>query len=166
VSNFDSLIVEVLKREGGYVNHPLDKGGPTNFGITQQTYNRFRSERNLPLQSVERLTKDEATGIYRAFYWLAARCDDVPAKIRDIHFDAAVNHGVSRAVRFVQQAVGEKDDGVFGPMTLRAVNAAEAQWLYERYKNLRYRFYTDIVNANRSQQAFLLGWLNRMKEFA
>ena len=28
-------IDEVIAREGGYGHHPADRGGPTNFGITQ-----------------------------------------------------------------------------------------------------------------------------------
>ena len=29
------LIDELIEREGGYVNHPADRGGPTRFGITE-----------------------------------------------------------------------------------------------------------------------------------
>ena len=31
----DELIDELIEREGGYVNHPADRGGPTKFGITE-----------------------------------------------------------------------------------------------------------------------------------
>ncbi len=33
--NIEELIDALIEREGGYVNHPDDKGGPTCFGITE-----------------------------------------------------------------------------------------------------------------------------------
>ena len=41
MANVADLIDDILRREGGYVNHPADKGGPTNFGITQDTLSRY-----------------------------------------------------------------------------------------------------------------------------
>ncbi len=33
----DQIIEGILGKEGGYVNNPNDKGGPTRWGITQTT---------------------------------------------------------------------------------------------------------------------------------
>ncbi|HFC6667126.1 TPA: glycosyl hydrolase 108 family protein, partial [Neisseria meningitidis] len=34
---FNRFIERVLSHEGGYVNHPKDPGGETNWGITKRT---------------------------------------------------------------------------------------------------------------------------------
>ncbi|HDR2279940.1 TPA: hypothetical protein QCH54_004009 [Enterobacter ludwigii] len=65
----DEIINGLLEREAGYVNHPSDKGGPTNRGITAKTalahgYSDVRS-----------LTKEQARAIYEADYWYGPRFD-------------------------------------------------------------------------------------------
>ena len=37
MKHIDAMITDVIRREGGYVNHPADKGGPTKYGITHKT---------------------------------------------------------------------------------------------------------------------------------
>ena len=37
----DGMIDALIDREGGYVNHPADKGGPTCFGITEAVAGRM-----------------------------------------------------------------------------------------------------------------------------
>lgn len=163
--DFDDLIGDVLKREGGYVNHPADRGGPTKFGITHDTYRAWRVKRGQKPQSVEDLTHDEAVMIYFENYWRAANCPALPTQVRDIHFDAAVQHGVRRAAVMLQTAAGATQDGYIGPLTIKACFAMEQMLLRLRYTVTRYRFYGDIINRDRSQLAFMAGWMNRMREF-
>ena len=33
--NIEQYLEELIKREGGYVNNPADRGGATKYGITQ-----------------------------------------------------------------------------------------------------------------------------------
>lgn len=162
---FDELIADVLRREGGYVDHPADRGGATNLGVTQAVYDAWRDQRGLQRQSVRLLTSSEAASLYHARYWQAARCDDLPEPLRDIHFDAAVNHGVRRAAVLLQRAVGVTDDGLIGPATLAAA-AANPALVRARYLAARYRFYGDIIQRDRSQLAFMAGWMARMEAFA
>lgn len=163
---FDDLIDGVLRREGGYVNHQDDRGGATNLGITQRTYTMWRVEQGLGFQDVKDISRGEARAIYRDKYWAPARCDDLPASVREIHFDAAVNHGVTRAARLLQEAAGADTDGRLGPMTLTAAHRMDPDLLVAKYVAARYRFYGSIIDRDRSQLTFITGWMRRMKEFS
>jgi lysozyme family protein len=164
--SFDKILAAVLKTEGGYVNHPADRGGATNMGITQQTYAEFLAASGRPWADVRGLSMAEASAIYRKHYWQPARCDDLPERVRFIHFDAAVNHGTGRAAKMLQAAAWVDQDGKIGPATLAAVRAMDAELLLARYIAARYKFYGQIINRDRSQLAFIAGWMNRMAEFA
>lgn len=110
----------ILKHEGGYVDHPRDPGGCTNFGITRRTLEGWRREPT-NCHDVRNLTVGEARAIYRAHYWNAIRGDDLHAGIDLVMFDAAVNSGRRRSVEWVQEAVGVTVDGAIGPQTLGAL---------------------------------------------
>jgi lysozyme family protein len=163
--SFDTLIAGVLKREGGYVNHPADRGAATNMGITQRTYTTWRNEVGIGYLDVRELTRAEAAAIYREHYWHPARCEELPEAVQDIHFDAAVNHGVRRAALLLQEAAQVEQDGHIGKITIGACHAMAPAFLRARYIAARYRFYGQIVNRDRSQLVFVVGWLNRMAEF-
>lgn len=163
---FDELIDPLLDREGGYVSHPADRGGATNYGITQRVLTNWQSARARGYKDVRGITRDEASEIYRTLYWNAARCDELPDAIREIHFDAAVNHGPTRANKLLQAAAGVTQDGVIGEQTMAAVAEMDGRLLKARYLAARYRFYGDIINRDRSQLVFMAGWMNRMKHFA
>ena len=62
--NVDTLIDAVLRREGGYVNHPADPGGATNKGVTQAVYNAWRKARKQAAQSVKLISDTEVAAIY------------------------------------------------------------------------------------------------------
>lgn len=166
MTGFYDMIGPLLDREGGYVNHKSDRGGATNKGITQATYSQWRGNHGMSWRDVSHLTTDEAEKIYRELYWIPARCDDVPELIRELHFDAAVNHGVTRASKLLQEAAGVEQDGRIGPKTLEAVGSMDQALLKARYVIARYKFYGAIINRDRSQLAFIAGWLARMAHFS
>ena len=124
MDRLDDCLRFVLRWEGGYVNHPSDPGGATNKGVTQRTFDSWRLRAGKPRADVRTITDEEVHAIYAVDYWLAAKCDTLPAPLDLVVFDTAVNMGVGRAVRFLQHAVGERDDGEFGPLTREAVLAA------------------------------------------
>ena len=162
---FDEAIKPLLKREGGYVNHKSDRGGATNHGITQSTFSDWLSRHGQGWRDVKSLTVTEAAKIYQDNYWTPAKCDLLPDILREIHFDAAVNHGVIRAAKLLQQAVGVTDDGIIGPATLRAIANTSNGYMLARYAAVRYRFYGEIIKRDRSQLVFITGWMDRMSEF-
>jgi lysozyme family protein len=123
-TSFEASLAHVLKHEGGYVNHPADPGGATNFGITAATLARARG-RPVTAAEVRALTRAEAAGIYRRFYWDAIRGDDLAAGLDHAVFDLAVNSGPARAARLLQRVLGLAEDGIVGPATLAAARDAD-----------------------------------------
>jgi lysozyme family protein len=126
----EELIDELIEREGGYVNHPADKGGPTRYGITEAV-----ARAHGYAGSMAELPREEAEAIYRRLYWLRPRFDEVvertPAVAVEL-FDTGANMGPAVAATFLQRALtalnrNGKDyadlvpDGRVGPATLSAL---------------------------------------------
>ena len=109
--------------EGGYVNSPNDRGGPTKYGITHTTLARHRGVRSVTPAQVKALTLAEAEDIYRKSYWGQSGGDILPVGLDYAAFDFGVNSGPARAVKVLQRLVGAKVDGIPGPNTLAAVRA-------------------------------------------
>lgn len=121
-ANWDACLAFVLAAEGGYVDDPMDPGGATNLGITLQVLSIWRHTA-VTKADVQALTRNEAGAIYRANYWNAERCSDLPAGVDLMVFDAAVNMGIGRAAKFLQTVVGVTADGSIGPQTVAATAA-------------------------------------------
>jgi lysozyme family protein len=101
-TNYDACLARVLKHEGGYTNHPSDPGGPTNFGITIHDYRRYIKANGTPADA-RGMTLADAAKIYRARYWHALRCDELPAGLDYAVFDYGVNSGTGRAAKVMQR---------------------------------------------------------------
>lgn len=160
---FSAALAFVLAREGGRVDDPDDRGGRTNMGVTQATYDRYRKNLGLPTKDVWEIEDNEVSGIYEGI-WTTRGCDSLPWPLALAHFDACVNHGTVNAVRILQRAVGAKDDGVRGPMTNAAIRDAIGRLGPKGLTNhllfKRLRFYFDISKG--SQLKFLRGWILRV----
>jgi len=118
--NYSQALKQVLKYEGGYVDHPKDPGGPTNKGITQAVYDNWRKSQNLSIQSVRAIADSEVAAIYKNLYWDRVSGDLLPSGVDFAVFDFAVNSGVSRAAKYLQAVVGVTQDGQIGPATIQA----------------------------------------------
>ena len=140
------------KKKVGWVNNPADTGGLTKFGIAQKSH---------PAIDVSKLTLAQAKKIYYDEYWVPARCSDLPAPLCIAHFDAAVNHGISRANKFLQQAVGAAVDGVIGPKTISLANQVMPLLTPAAVLKSRRDFFASIVKNRPDQNVFLKGWLAR-----
>ena len=90
---FKKALKFVLNCEGGYVNNPNDKGGATNKGITQNTYNAYLKSKGKPAKDVRNITDIEVEDIYYSRYWISTGCDKMSAKFAVICSDTAVNMG-------------------------------------------------------------------------
>ena len=149
MSLFDEFIERVLSHEGGYVNDPRDPGGETKFGIAKRSY---------PNVDIKALTRDEAKAIYRRDFWDRVQGDTLPRQFAFQALDAAVNHGVENAVRWMQRAVGVADDGHIGPVTLNTIKRFDAADLVLAFNAERLEFYAKLERFD----AFGRGWTRRV----
>lgn len=173
----DKIINHTIdKFEGGYVNHPADKGGPTNMGITMQAYENYIG-RKPTIRQIKDLSRDLACEIYYQDYWVAARIDMLPDGLEHIAFDMCVNHGVNRGVRLLQAGVNEcltmedrmNVDGRIGPKTVatceKAIELVGYQKVINQIVDRRLRFYDAIIANNPKQEVFKAGWYKRARWF-
>ncbi|MGX2528891.1 glycoside hydrolase family 108 protein [Acinetobacter baumannii] len=175
--NIEQYLVDLIKREGGYVNNPNDRGGATNYGITEAVAhaNGYKGNmKDLPLET--------AKDIYRNQYWIAPRFDQVnsisPAVAEEL-LDTGVNCGTGFAKPLLQRALnllnnqgkaGWPDltvDGVYGPATLNglktylAKRGKEGEKVLVRVLNIMQgQRYIEICERNPTQEQFFYGWIN------
>lgn len=168
VVNYRACLVKVLQWEGGFVHHPNDPGGATNMGITLGTYRAYAEDHGLDQPSVDDLRIiDEyvVSHVYQSRYWNAVQGDDLPSGVDLIVFDAAVLSGPRQAAKTLQRCVGVDDDGVIGPVTLKAVyDFPSKASLVRAYGHQREAFFKGIVSRRAKSRVFLKGWLNRLKD--
>lgn len=157
------IIDEIIRREGGFVDHPHDRGGATNYGITEQTLAVWR-DGPVTDDDVRNLTEEEAREIYAAQYISRPGYDRLPEPLRSFMVDSAVQHGPARATRWLQGAVDVKQDGVIGPMTLHAYSIRDPWHVYLGVLRRRLKFYGDIIAGNETQRVFAAGWFRRVAE--
>ena len=171
----DSLIEEVIGREGGYVNHPADKGGPTRWGVTEAVARAhgFRGD-------MCAYPRDDAVAVYRRLYWdrpgyhrVAAHAPKVAAEL----FDTGINMGPETATGFLQRALnalnrGGRDypdlavDRRIGAQTLAALTgflkvrgAPGEAVLLKALDALQGARYVALAEGRPANEAFLYGWL-------
>lgn len=160
-TRFELCLSEVLRHEGGYVDHPADPGGATNMGITRKTLARWRNVSpwwDLPKSAVQGLTRSEAARIYQAGYWNLCRAGDLPAGIDLALFDYAVNSGPDRAVKGLQTVLGVVTDGLVGPLTIGAAARADARTVINALCDRRLGF----LRALSTFAIFGRGWTSRV----
>ena len=152
---FDQAFRIVVGEEGGFTTNPADPGNwtggacgrgecrGTRYGVSAAAY---------PDIGIATLTLDAARAIYRRDYWDRVQGDLLPPPLALLVFDAAVNNGVGRAVRWLQQASGVPPDGVMGAHTLAAVAAlhARARWGLKRVAVVDF----DVHHGNGTQDIF------------
>lgn len=167
MAKFEEAIKDVLDAEGGFVNHPDDKGGPTNFGITQAVLAAYRNK-IVTVADVKNLTLDEAKEIYKALYWNEIQLDKIDSQlIADVVFDQAVNRGNRTAIKNLQESYNTISrtklvvDGDIGPKTISAINEIDSIMIAAAFLKDAQLDYATIVANNSSQRVFIKGWINR-----
>lgn len=175
MSAVEDMLAALVKREGGYVNNPTDNGGPTRYGITQQTAKAFGYTGDMRM-----LTVETAQQIYRQQYWTDPKFYDVSLRYQRLAeklFDCGVNMGPKVATRFLQRALNGlnraatdypdvPEDGQAGHMTLAALDMFRQQRgdggedvllkLVNAQQAVRY---LEICEKDHRQESFLFGWI-------
>lgn len=163
-------IDEIIQTEGGYVDHPADRGGPTKYGITLATLRAWRESQSrgaaphVDADTVRDLTIEEARKILTHEYWIGPGLSrlQLPLKVCAYILDAAVHHGPRAAIRMLQRAAQVEADGIIGPITSRAVHVLPARELAARFLAARVVELGRIITSNSSQAVFAHGWMRRV----
>lgn len=173
MQNVQKLIAELIAREGGYVNHAADKGGPTKYGITQATLSAYLG-RKASLDEVKALDQELAAEIYLKNYYHAPRIDTLPDDLQPIMLDMQVIHRPRVGIKILQRVInlagfGPVDiDGALGPQTRAAAARAADEmgpYLINAIVEERLQFFRLIVRQDKSQIVFLKGWEARAEGF-
>jgi lysozyme family protein len=175
------IIDEIILREGdAYTNNPADRGGPTKYGITQATLSAYFGSRQATVEDVQNLTRDQAVEIYQKLYIAPFfPLGQITPRLLGLLVDSGVQHGTSRAVKWLQTAIGAQADGILGPGSLQnwqpyAVGTRDQNEVYRATLIRRIKFYADITAGNLTDAdkdgipdnlEMLRGWINRICEF-
>ena len=160
---FENAFRAVVGEEGGYTANQADPGNwtggkcgagrcnGTKYGISAASY---------PSVDIAGLSLDDARAIYRRDYWDRVRGDELPAAVALLVFDAAVNSGPGRAIRWLQTALRINADGIIGPITMRAAQQCTGQGaaVLAEYQAQRLVFMAGLS----TWRTFGLGWARRV----
>lgn len=164
VNNFDKALDQVFFVEGGYSDHPKDKGGKTMYGITEAAYqawikSKYESEH---WPALGYLTKEMASKIYQEMYWNAVRGDELPRGVSLMVFDSAVHAGPTKAIKWLQRAVGERSDGILGPKTLQAATRSNRSSSLREPLIIVKKIAEYRLLMARTNETFVRGWFSRI----
>jgi lysozyme family protein len=151
INNYPKCLEVILKSEGGYVNDPHDAGGETNMGISKRAY---------PNLDIKNLTKQQVSDIYHKDYWNKVQGDALPSGLDLVAFDSAVNSGPAQSVKWLQNALTIKADGVLGPVTLVALQKVPVASVIDKFLDQRLAFLKGLSTWTRYGK----GWEARVNE--
>ena len=146
----------VRMNEGGYVNHPNDRGGETKYGISSRWY---------PNENIKNLTQERADMILFKDYWKDTNIYQLPDEIADIVLDDSIVQGQPTAIKNLQRALGIEDDGIIGPNTLDAVDKVNLKTLKERFIENVKDVEEQYLNNDPTQRVFERGHKNRFNKY-
>jgi hypothetical protein len=157
--NWDNSFAAVLKHEGGFVNHPKDPGGMTNLGVTKASWEAFLN-RDVTETEMRGLTPDVVKPFYKTMYWDKIKGDQLPAGVDYAAYDLAVNSGVGRAAKYLQEIAGVVADGMIGPKSLEAIKACDPEEMVDALCDMRLAFLKRLPTFD----TFGKGWSRRVAE--
>lgn len=177
--NNEHIIDDVLRREGWpkYTDLPADRGGPTKGGVTLGAWRDYIDDQTATAEDLQAVTEEQAREFYEFKFIVEPKFDAIQDQnLRHLLIDAGVNHHPRHPSKWLQAALGVKQDGRIGPITLEATACANPRVLYWRVLSRRVQLYGRLVSADRElkrarhagfhlQAEFASGWNNRAASF-
>ncbi|WP_095589807.1 holin-associated N-acetylmuramidase [Actibacterium ureilyticum] len=177
------IATQIVTREGGFVNDPDDPGGATKYGVTIHTMKRLgldlTGDGRVTTADVRRLSRAQAVEIFIDHYFRKPRIDALPQVLQASVFDMYVNAGAN-AVRILQRLLvdmgqGVTVDGVIGPQTIAATQAATdlaRDHIADAYGIARRNYYYALADRRPASRKYARkrdggkgGWITRAEEF-
>ena len=120
----EECLAFVRTQEGGWSDNPLDRGGPTQSGVTLATFRHWRKDDRATPGELHAIDAAEWSAIMTAGYLAAVGFESLPPGVGLSVADMAVNAGPRASIHILQAAVGVAMDGLVGPLTIAAAAAA------------------------------------------
>ena len=158
----------VKKFEGGYSNHPSDRGGCTQAGVTIGTFRKYYGSTKT-CEDLKRISEEQWTHIFRAGYWDRIKGDEIKSQsIANLFLDMAWGSGTVTAIKKVQACLGLTVDGIVGKLTLAALNGdGSTQYhkaVFDKLWEMR-RLWLINISKVKNNAVFLRGWLKRLNDY-
>ena len=184
LSNFSIAQKFTAAAEGGLTDDPQDRGGITNYGVSlafltdlshgsqadKHALKDLGIDTAVNRQTIIRLTKNQAEGVFKYYFWDSLKLDELPLKMGCLIYDAAVNHGRIWGVKLAQRGYNKVYpneslvvDGKLGPKSRAALSSHDEACVHDAILDARNAYYDAIIKNRPSQKVFERGWKNRVK---
>ncbi len=177
------IAVEIVAREGGFVNDPDDPGGPTKFGVTLHTLRALQQDLTgdgqVDLADLQALSAAQAADLFMQHYFHQPGLDRLPDCLHATVFDMFVNAG-GNAIKILQRLLNQMGhslavDGALGPRTCKAAfdaAAVDADALTNAYGIARRNYYFRLGDQRPASRKYARtraggkgGWIKRAETF-
>ncbi|HMV08184.1 MAG TPA: glycosyl hydrolase 108 family protein [Cyclobacteriaceae bacterium] len=170
MAKFESFAGKLLRLEGGYVNHPLDRGGPTKYGVILSVWQEHGHDKDgdgdIDAEDIKKLSEGDAKYIAKKIFWDYFLADLIlNQSLAEFIVDWGYNSGRKTVAKIVQRVVKATVDGIVGPQTVTAINCADQELLFNALKIERKVFLNAIIKRRPDQIVFYDGWMNRVNSF-
>jgi len=190
MADFKPAFSNTLGFEGGYSDHPADKGGETYRGVARTYFpnwkgwtiiDRLKRSSRFPGNLKGHAGLNAAVRqFYLDYFWNPIKGNEIKDQAVAMElFDTAVNMGTRRGVRFLQQALNllnrnQKNyqdliaDGYCGPKTLGTLQTLlrkdrSNKNLLKMMNIIQGCHYTRIMENHPDQEVFARGWMKRVE---
>lgn len=181
MATVNQIINGIIVKEGGYIDHADDAGGPTNFGITLKLYKTY--DPAATVDTLKQMLKEEAYAIYENEFYIKTGIEliySINQRITEEVLDTATNLGPSTGIRFLQRALnafnikGQLYSDIpatgagIGPLTVAALTAFLAYRgqlgetvMLKALNSLQAVRYIELAEKNQANESFVFGWINQ-----
>lgn len=171
MAKFESFAGKLLRLEGGYVNHPLDRGGPTKYGVILTVWQEHGHDKDgdgdIDAEDIKKLSEGDAKYIAKKIFWDYFLADLIlNQSLAEFIVDWGYNSGRKTVAKIVQRVAKATVDGIVGPQTVTAINCADQELLFNALKIERKVFLNNIIKRRPDQIVFYDGWMNRVNSFS